>query len=100
MTVVQLLLLLSGDVELNPGPPKRAPVKAPPKKEETPPPPVDMSANFGALESKVTETVIGPPKVGKKTLNKNHLASIAYKAFWLYKICMLFPLSKYRFENY
>ena len=70
MTVVQLLLLLSGDVELNPGPPKRAPVKAPPKKEETPPPPVDMSANFGALESKVTSTVIGPPKVdNKQTLN-------------------------------
>ena len=60
MTVVQLLLLLSGDVELNPGPPKRAPVKAPPKKEETPPPPVDMSANFAGLESKVNETVKAP----------------------------------------
>ena len=93
MTVVQLLLLLSGDVELNPGPPKRAPVKAPPKKEETPPPPVDMSANFGALESKVTSTVIGPPKVEKKTLNKNYLASIAYKAFWLYKICFFLYLN-------
>ena len=87
MTVVQLLLLLSGDVELNPGPPKRAPVKAPPKKDETPPPPVDMSANFGALESKVNSTVIGPPKVEKTNYKNNHLASIAYKAFWLYKIC-------------
>ena len=42
MTLVQLLLLLSGDVELNPGPPKRgAPRGAPPPKkesiEETPP---------------------------------------------------------------
>ena len=45
MTLVQLLLLLSGDVELNPGPPKRgAPRGAPPKKEsveEAPPPPAD-----------------------------------------------------------
>ena len=44
MTLVQLLLLLSGDVELNPGPPKRgAPRGAPEKKkeEEAPPPPAD-----------------------------------------------------------
>ena len=43
MTLVQLLLLLSGDVELNPGPPKRgAPRGAPEKKEkEEPPPPAD-----------------------------------------------------------
>ena len=49
MTVVQLLLLLSGDVELNPGPPKRAP-KAPEKaKTEVPP----ETNNVGALETKV-----------------------------------------------
>ena len=34
MILVQLLLLLSGDVELNPGPPKRGPPKGEPKKEE------------------------------------------------------------------
>ena len=34
MILAQLLLLLSGDVELNPGPPKRGPPKGEPKKEE------------------------------------------------------------------
>ena len=33
MVLVQLLLLLSGDVELNPGPPKRGVPAGPPKKE-------------------------------------------------------------------
>ena len=47
MTVTQLLLVLSGDVELNPGPPKRAP-KAPEKKD----PPKEEN-NVGALETKV-----------------------------------------------
>ena len=64
MTVVQLLLLLSGDVELNPGPPKRnprAPVKVEKKEEEIPPPPqVDYSEQFDALETKVTD-VVNPP---------------------------------------
>ena len=51
MTVVQLKLLLSGDVELNPGPPKRgAPKGAPPKEKEAPPP---QDNNLGALETKV-----------------------------------------------
>ena len=51
MTVVQLKLLLSGDVELNPGPPKRgAPKGAPPKEKEAPPP---QDNNIGALETKV-----------------------------------------------
>ena len=69
MTVVQLLLLLSGDVELNPGPPKRTAVKAPPKKvEETPPPPaVNLEANFGALETKVTGMVNSPPLKAKES---------------------------------
>ena len=48
MTVIQLKLLLSGDVELNPGPPKRAP-KAPEKAKEPPP----ETNNVGALETKV-----------------------------------------------
>ena len=52
MTVVQLKLLLSGDVELNPGPPKRgAPKGAPPKEAKDAPPPQDN--NVGALETKV-----------------------------------------------
>ena len=34
MILVQLLLLLSGDVELNPGPPKRGAPRGEPKKEE------------------------------------------------------------------
>ena len=34
MILVQLLLLLSGDVELNPGPPKRGVPAGAPKKEE------------------------------------------------------------------
>ena len=67
MTVVQLLLLLSGDVELNPGPPKRTAVKAPPKKEEAPPPPVNLEANFGALETKVTGMVNSPPLKAKES---------------------------------
>ena len=51
---MQLLLLLSGDVESNPGPPKRgAPAKAAePKKEET-----KEEMQIMALESKVTELV-------------------------------------------
>ena len=48
MTVIQLKLLLSGDVELNPGPPKRAP-KAPEKAKEPP----KEENNVGALETKV-----------------------------------------------
>ena len=64
MTVVQLLLLLSGDVELNPGPPKRmarAPVKVEKKEEDIPPTPqIDYSEQFGSLETKVTEVVCPP----------------------------------------
>ena len=48
MTVVQLKLILSGDVELNPGPPKRAP-KAPEKAKEPP----KEENNVAALETKV-----------------------------------------------
>ena len=82
MTVVQLLLLLSGDVELNPGPPKRTAVKAPPKKtEEIPPPPVNLEANFGALETKVTG-MVNPPHLKQKNPKKNSFN--AYKAFVLY----------------
>ena len=66
MTVVQLLLLLSGDVELNPGPPKRmarAPVKVEKKEEDIPPTPqIDYSEQFGSLETKVTEVVKPPLK--------------------------------------
>ena len=54
MTLIQLKLLLSGDVELNPGPPKRgAPVKAAePKKEES-----KEELQIMALETKVTDLV-------------------------------------------
>ena len=86
MTVVQLLLLLSGDVESNPGPPKRmprAPVKVEKKDEDIPPPPqVDYSEQFGALETKVTEVVNSPPKV--KNAFKKPLASMLLKPFVLY----------------
>ena len=51
--MVQLLLLLSGDVELNPGPPKKAPVTAKPKEKE-PPKPEEL---IGTLEVKVNEMV-------------------------------------------
>lgn len=55
MTVVQLLLLLSGDVELNPGPPKRTTVKAPEAKKEATKSPEEQ---IGTLETKVNEMVI------------------------------------------
>lgn len=55
MTVNQLLLLLSGDVELNPGPPKRAPVKAEPKKVE-----ISPEQQIGTLETKVNDMVNKP----------------------------------------
>ena len=56
MTVIQLLLLLSGDVELNPGPPKRGSVTVA-KKEPDPP---KVEEKIGTLETKVNELVILP----------------------------------------
>jgi hypothetical protein len=73
MCLVQLLLLLSGDVELNPGPPKRAPAAKASAKEPT------KEETMASLEIKVSRLLCWSSTQRRHAFAGRHVFVLASK---------------------